>query len=577
VIRAGRGGAECASRLTFHDAISMPSLRALPLLSLSALAACGGGPDAAPSRPDGGEFGGTLVIATPAEPDNLVPPITGTVSGRQVEDLVFQHLATIGPALQTVGDAGFTPDLARRWTWAADSLSIAFELDPEARWHDGRPVRAGDVVFTYRLAMDPRTASPLATTLSNVDSVTAPDSLTARVYFRRRKPEQFFELAYYLLIVPKHVLEREDPAKLASSPAARAPIGSGPFRVVRWEPRRVLELAADTTGGRRRARLDRVFFTVAPDPLTAFTRVAAGEADLYEAVRPDKVPEVLANAQLRLVVLPNIEYNFLSFNLVDRATGRPHPIFGDRSVRRALTMATDRQRIVAATYDTLAILARGPFSSALATADRSLAPLPYDPDSANALLDAAGWTRGTDSLRRRNGVPLTFGMIVPSSSSSRMRMAVLLQEQFRRVGVDVKVESNDMSAFVERYMGRTFDAAISSFQPDPTVNSDSWASAGAGPGGNNFGSYRNPSFDAQLDSGSLTFDTTVMRGHFTRAWTIIRDDAPAIWLAEPRRVMAVHARLDTPGMRPDAWWAGLAGWSVPAAKRIARDAPAAAR
>ena len=552
----------------------MPSLRALPLLSLVALAACGASPDAAPSRADG-TTGGTLVISTPAEPDNLLPPITTNYSGKQVEDLVYQHLADIGPGLNTTGDQGFTPNLALRWTWSADSLSIAFALDPAARWHDGAPVRAADVVFSHHLVTDARTGSPTALLLANVDSITARDSLTAVVHFHRRTPEQFFDVAYQLYILPEHVLGREDVSKLASSPAARMPVGSGPFRVVRWVPRQVLELAADTTGGRRRARLDRVLFTVAPDPLTAFTRVATGEADLYEAVRPDKVREVTANPQLRLIVGPNVEYSFLAFNFVNPLRAGPHPIFGDRAVRRALTMATDRRSIVAATWDTLAVQARGPFSTALATADRSLQPLPYAPDSANALLNAAGWVRGADSLRRRNGTVLAFGILVPSSSAARMRVAVLLQEQFRRIGADVRIESSDMAAFGQRYFGRKFDTALGAWAPDPTATSvrDGWTSAGAAPGGNNFGAYRSAAFDAQVDSGSMAFDTTAMRAHFARAWRIISDDAPAIWLAETRRVVAVHTRFETPGMRPDAWWAGLARWSVPTDKRIARDAP----
>jgi ABC-type oligopeptide transport system substrate-binding subunit len=104
---------------------------------------------------------------------------------------------------------------------------------------------------------------------------------------------------------------------------------------------------------------------------------------------------------------------------------------------------------------------------------------------------------------------------------------------------------------------------------------DTWTSAGAAPGGNNFGAYRNPAFDAQVDSGLAAYQPAQMRGHFAAAWRIIADDAPAIWLAEPRRVMAVHKRIRTAGIRPGAWWTGLAKWSIPADQRIARDLPAA--
>ena len=551
-------------------------LRPLRLLSLVVFAACtstGDAPSTAAAA--AGPTGGPLVISTPGEPDNLLPPITVATPGLQVNDLVYQRLATIGDSLNTIGDDGFVPDLAQRWTWAPDSLSVTFTLDPAARWHDGVPVRAGDVAFSFALYTDPKTAAPAAPLLSNIASVTAADSLTVVATFRRRRPESFYDITHQLYILPQHLLKDADRSRLAASPLATMPVGSGAFRVTQWLPTQLVELVADTTGGRRRAQLDRVLFTIAPDPIIAFTRVATGEADLFEAVRPDKVADVIANPQLQLVAGPSLDYNYLGFNLRDADDRGDHPIFGDRRVRRALTMATDRRSMLANIYDTLAVQARGPFTTALSSNDPSLKPLPFAVDSANALLDAAGWVRGADSMRRRNGKPLSFGMLTPSSSAARMRAAVLLQEQFRRVGVDARVEAVNYPGFVERSGKRRFDTLINQWTPDPGPSSvnDTWTSASAAPGGNNYGNYRNTAFDAQVDSGLAAFDATRMRGHFAQAWRIIADDAPAIWLAEPRRVMAVHKRIQTVGVRPGAWWAGIAKWSIPADQRIARDLP----
>jgi len=554
----------------------MTGFRLLRLLPLAVLAACTSGADAPPSTA-AGSTGGTIVIATPGEPDNLLPPITVSQPGLQVNDLIYQKLATIGDSLNTVGDGGFTPDLARRWTWAADSLSVTFVLDSAAHWHDGRPVRAADVAFSFALFSDPRTASPAAPLLANVESVVATDSLTIVARFKKRRPEAFYEVVHQLYILPAHLLKDTDRSQLAASPLATRPVGSGAFRLTQWVPTQLVELAADTTAGRRRAQLDRVLFTIAPDPVTAFTRVATGEADLFEAVRPDKVAEVRANPQLRLVLGPSLDYNYLGFNLRDASGQAPHPIFGDLTVRRALTMATDRRSIVANIFDSLAVQARGPFTTASSSNDPTLVPLPYAVDSANTLLDAAGWLRGADSIRRKNGKSLSFGMLTPSSSSARMRAAVLLQEQFRRVGVDATVEAVDFPGFIDRSAKRRFDALINQWSPDPGPGSvnDTWTTAGAAPGGNNFGNYRNPAFDAQVDSGLAAFQPAQMRVHFAQAWRIMTHDAPAIWLAEPRRVMAVHKRIQTVGVRPGAWWAGLAQWTIPADQRIARDLPTA--
>ena len=553
----------------------MPILRSLRLLPLAALAACGSGNDA-PATATTGDIGGTVVISTPSEPDNLLPPITTALMGKQVEDLVFQHLADVGAGQNTVGDTGFTPSLATGWTWAPDSLSITFDLDPAARWHDGTKVTAADVAFSHALYVDPKTASPAATQLANIDSITARDSVTAVAWFAKRTPSQFFD-ATLIYVVPKHLLERLDRSTLASSSFASQPVGSGPFRFVRWVPKQVLELAADTTG-RRRAKLDRVVFTVAPDPGTAYTRVATGEADIFEAVRPDKVSEIAANPALKLLVLPSLDYSYLGFNLVDPATGAPHKVLGDRAVRRALTMATDRRSIVANLYDTLATVARGPFTAAQANADTALPMTPYSLDSANALLDAAGWTRGADSIRVRNSVRMAFAISVPSTSTARVRAAVLLQEQFRRAGAEVTVDQADFGAFFEKISSRKFDAILNAWHADPGPGSvrDTWTSSGAGKGGNNFGAYRSAAFDAQVDSGEAAPTQEAMRRHFSAAWRVIADDAPAIWLADIKQSLAVSSRITMIGMRPDAWWAGMANWHIPAGKRIARDGTPAA-
>ena len=273
-------------------------------------------------------------------------------------------------------------------------------------------------------------------------------------------------------------------------------------------------------------------------------------------------------------MMPSLQYLFLGFNLRDGTSARPHPIFGDRTVRRALTMATDRRAIVTNIYDTLAIQARGPFTIAQASADETVPVIPFSVDSANALLESAGWVRGPDSIRTRAGRRLAFSIAVTSTSVPRMRAAVLLQEQFRRVGADVTVESADMGAFMARAASRKYDTWLGIWAPDPGPGAvrDTWTAVGDTPGSNNYQGYRSAAFDAQIDSGEAAFAPAQAKQHFSAAWRIIADDAPAIWIAEPRAVMAIHRRIETSGMRPDAWWAGLAHWKIAPSARIARDA-----
>ena len=553
-------------------------IRAFAIATLSlGLASCG---DETATRP-ASDTGGTLVISVGGDPETLFPPLSSTTTGQMVGDLVYDRLAEIGDSLNTVGDAGFQPRLAKRWDWAADSLSIAFHLDSSARWHDSRPVRASDVAFTYRIYSDPANGSPFSTALENVDSVTASDSLTAVVWFREKSPMQFYDAVNTMLILPGHMIGSARGIALRDPAIARNPVGTGRFRFVRWNAAQSIELASDTANYRGRANLDRVILTIAPDFNTALTRLLGREADMIEQVPAANVADVAKDTAIRTTLTNGLDYNFVQLNLNDpKNSARPHPLFQDRELRRALTMALDRRNIVRNAYDSLASVAVGPTVRAYPSTDTALRQLPFSRDVAARMLDSLGWRDSDgDGVRDRSGRKLEFTLAVPGPSKARNTMAVLIQEQLRQAGVKVNIELLDFAAFIDRENKRSFDAVFGGWhvEPSPGGIRQTWGSAGASPGGTNYGSYRNPAFDALVDSALSSTTLADRRRHFTAAYQMIVDDAPAIWFAEPKRIMAVHRRLRLAGVRPDAWWANLADWSIPANERIARDRAVAPR
>lgn len=104
------------------------------------------------------ETGGTLVISTTNDPGSLLPPLIRTTQGKQISEQIYDYLADVGPEMNTRGEKGFRPQLTDGWRWSADSLSLAFHLNPRARWHDGKTVSAHDVQFTFALNKIPRSA-----------------------------------------------------------------------------------------------------------------------------------------------------------------------------------------------------------------------------------------------------------------------------------------------------------------------------------------------------------------------------------------------------------------------------------
>ena len=146
-----------------------------------------------------------------------------------------------------------------------------------------------------------------------------------------------------------------------------------------------------------------------------------------------------------------------------------------------------------------------------------------------------------------------------------MRMSVLIQEQLRAAGVDVVVEQMDFAAFSARQAARDFDAALASWTlgSSPEAVRATWTSRAADEAGLNYGGYRNPAFDRLVDSALAAPTVAESRRLFREANQVIIDDAPAIWLYEPRSVLAVQRRISTTPMRPNAWWLGVSKWSAP--------------
>ena len=516
--------------------------------------------------------GGTLVISTTADPGTLFPPFVISLQAKQITEQIYDYLADVGPDLNTRNEKGFRPGLSDRWRWSGDSLMLAFHINPRAKWHDGRDVTARDVQFTFALNKNPALGGRMGTELANIDSVTVTDSLTAVFWFRARSPTQFLDAAAQLLSLPAHQLEKIPVDSLREG--APPPIGTGRFRLRKWDKGASVEIIADTSNFRGRARLDRVIWSVAPEFPTAVTRLFSGDADLFDALRPENLRELARHGTLRAILLPGMDYAFLRFNLRDPANNkRPHPLFGDRDLRRAITMAVNRGTLVRSVLDTFALVPVGPIVHAYPTTDPRGAQLPFDSARASRLLDSLGWVRqGADGMRAKNGRELAFTLIIPTSSLNRIRMGPLLQEQLRRMGIRVQLEQLEGSTEGDREARGAFDAALGGWtmSSSPDGMKGAWSSQGIGKNGVNYGSYSNPRFDALLDS-ALWADSARAREKFTRALAIINEDAPAIWLYEPRKIIGVHRRIRTTEMRPDAWWFDLADWYIPPSERLLRD------
>lgn len=526
-------------------------------------------------RDRGGDIRGTLLYGTGADVETLVPIFVRGAQAAIVTDLLCDHLADVGPAMVTVGDVGFVPELAQSWTWNTDSSAVTFHLNPKARWHNDTPVLGEDVAYTFGLLRDSATASPNGPDLAIIDSVraSATDSLSATVYFNSRQADRFYWVAKSLVPMPKSYYASVKGRDWDTSPLARHPVCSGPYKFVSWAPKLRLDLEAVSNHYRLPPHIAHVTFVYRGDASTGATSTLVGELDVWEGITRALLAKAGTNPTTQLVPLPAFDYTFVAFNVADPATGKLHPLLGDSALRRALTLASNPTIIRRNIWgDTLARALVGPVVSRQFTYDPALAPLPSDTAAADALLDSLGWRRGADGMRAKGGRKLALKAIVPAPAKPRLDAIIVLQAQWKARGIALTFDALEFQAFLDRQKKRQFDLTVAGWrtQPTPFAILTTWGKDGLTRGVNLAG-WTSATVAAHLDSARTATDVPTIKRQFAAVYANAVQNPPALWLYEPAPQALLNRRLRVPTFTTAAWWRTIPQWTIDPAQALPRD------
>lgn len=530
------------------------------LAIVAALAAWTGVPAGAQSE-QRGETG--IVIVTGQQATTPVPTLmegaANSVGNLDVVDQLFLRLAELGPKLLTSGDRDFMPALARSWT-RRDSTTLVFDLDPRARWHDGVPVTARDVVFTFSRAKNPDIAPRLADLLRQITSVTAEGD--SRVVFRFARPyaEQFYDATYHVAPIPAHLLDSIPPDSVGRSSFATNPVGSGPYRWVRSVAGQFVELAAVPSFFLGKPKIERVILRTAVEPSARINLLLSGQADAMDVIPPPFVDRIASDTTLRLISVPSSTMGYLLFNQRDpKNRSRPHPILADNRVRRAITLALDRNQLVQAVFGSQGMVPYGPVSQLLWIRQRSPRAEGPNVTEARRLLAATGWGDSDgDGTLDREGRPLRLVLSLPNTSGIRRQMGLLIQEQLRRIGVQIEIQQLEFPIYIERRSAGDFDVDFSAANQDPSPSglTQSWTCTG----GSNVAGYCDRGVDSLMEQAVRG------RGNPGETWVEalkqIEDDAAATFLYAPAFMYAVNRRFRSVTISPQSSWLTLRKWSL---------------
>ncbi len=481
-------------------------------------------------------YGDTLIQGSIGEPSTLIPALASDSPSHEVAGLIYNGLVKYDKDLNLVGD------LAESFEVSKDGLVITFHLRQNVKWHDGLPLTAEDVLFTYRTMIDPRTPTAYAEDFKQVKKAEAPDRYTFRVTYD--KPFAPALASWGISILPRHLLLGKD---IVKSPLGRHPIGTGPFVFKEWKAGEKIVLSYNPDYFEGRPCIDRVIYRIIPDSATMFMELKAGGLDYMglsplQYARQTRYPKFERSFQK--FSYPSFAYTYLGFNLEDEK-------FKDRRVRQAISYAIDRREIIQGALLGLGQEATGPYTPGTWAYNPNVVRYPYNPERARRLLKEAGWTDSDgDGLVDKQGVPFQFTIITNQGNDTRARTAEIIQRRLKDVGIEVKIRVIEWAAFIKEFIDqRRFEATILgwSISQDPDIY-DIWHSSKSRPGELNFISFRNAEVDALIEKGRRIFDREERRKVYWRIQEILAEEQPYVFLYVPDALPVIQARFR--GIKP---------------------------
>jgi len=511
--------------------------------------------------PDDPRYGGTVVVASIGELTDGLMSVTTADHG----SLQQQEFVNLMPLIEYDEAYQPRPYLAESWEVNDSTTELTFHLRHDVYWHDGEPTTARDVAFTYVRATDPRTVYPNVAYFANYvpgdEGVEVVDDYTVKI--RLRPHSEYMDPWRTLAILPEHLLGDVPPEALRGHPySEQCPVGNGPFvfeehrQDDRWvygfNPGFPQEL-----GGR--PFVDRFVYRTIPEPSTILNELVTGGVDVFIAPPPNMVEQIRSAAGVHLVRAPSRDFVFVGWN-------SRRPQLADARVRRAITMATDRQQFVDAIllgYGAVANSTLLPLHWAYDPSQPSA--LPYDPAASRALLDEAGWRdRDGDGIRESaDGLRFSISIIYNQGNDSRRRVAEIMQAQLRDVGIEVRPEVMEWGALLQRISEpdkRDFDGVVMAWVGEFRVDDTGLFHSSQVDGPYAYSGTRNPELDHLMDTLAIITDHDRARPLWARYEKVLRDEQPYTFFYFMDRLLGVRDRVEALHLDPRGEWVNVKDW-----------------
>ena len=481
---------------------------------------------------------GTVRIVDNQEPNSLLKMFSRQAAADDVTALLFEPFFRYDdkgrpvPALATV-----FPSQANGLV-SKDGLRITFKLRPGVRWADGAPVTADDVVFTWHAIVDGKNPVTLTAGYDKIKTIVV-DSPHQVTFVMKEPvgPAVFLFSEGSFVPLPSHLLAKYE--RIDRLPYDSDPIGDGPYMLKQWIHGSDIIFVPNPYYWRGPAHLKQIDVRIIPDSVTDVNALKTHEIDVLDGVSKNLVDQLTGIDGISVLKQLSANYRHLDFD-------NKNPMLADKTVRRAIAMSIDFDKIIHDVYHGLGVRGASTIPP-MSWAANDLTALPYDPAAAMAALDADGWKVGAGGLRQRGGRTLSLTISTATESLPNQMAEQLVSDQLRRVGIDVNAKNFATPVLFAPdgpLYGGKYDMAwiVDTEGTDPDflgqIGCDYFPPAGA-----NTDFYCNRKVDAYLRDAQVHYDLATRRRDYSEASKILIQDAPFVVVYWDVNVVAQNTDL----------------------------------
>ncbi len=477
----------------------------------------------------------TLIIGLPADATNLIGNMAADAPTADVTSQIYDGLVRYSRNFKIV------PDLAKSWKITNGGKTITFYLRKHVHWQNGDKFTAKDVLFTYRLMINPKTPTPYAAEYLKVYKAKAIGKYIFRVKYK--KPYAPALSSWGLSILPEKLIKGKN---LLTTKLRSHPIGTGPYEFDKWIHGYEIVLKANPHYFMGAPHIKRLIYKIVPDPSSMFLMLKSNGIS-YMGLSPIQFKYESGgkkfNSKFKKYIHPSLSFTFLGYNLLD-------PLFKSIKVRQALSYAVNKKEIIKGALLGLGVHCYGPFMPGTYFYDKNVKRYGYNPVKALRLFNQAGW-HIENGVLEKDGKPFKFTVLTPQGNQERLSAAEIIQQNLKKIGIKVDIRVMEWTSLISEFiMKKKFQAVLLGFTitPDPYDNAAIFTGSNIVPKGLNFTSFNDPEINALFRKARSTFNLKKQRVYYFKIQKILAVESPYAFLYIPYAMPVVQKGIK--GIKP---------------------------